>query len=150
MGKFLNRIFNANNLAVLMLCLVILVTLASILLPARVPANLAPQLEATPVGTFVSITRDTFDAGAWRVDYPRGWRVVKSSVASDPVQVVFVSPDEALAITISQSPLPDARVHTVGDVNLYLHASATDGDDPATRQRLTSILSMMSASLRPG
>lgn len=66
-----------------------------------VPAKTPPQLEHTP-GTFVVVTHEKFDAGVFQVEYPRSWRVVKTSIASaEAVQVVFVAPDDS-SVTVTE------------------------------------------------
>jgi hypothetical protein len=74
-----------------------------------IPAMTPPQLEHTP-GAFVSIDDDHFDAGFFRVDYPDGWRTVKTSVAAAPLEVVFASPDNTMTIHIVEgdAPFPEA------------------------------------------
>ena len=64
-----------------------------------IPATTPPQLEHTP-GAFITVDDDTFDAGIFRIDYPDGWRIVKTSVASAPLEVVFASPDDSMTIRI--------------------------------------------------
>jgi hypothetical protein len=64
-----------------------------------IPATTPPQLKHTP-GAFVTVDDDYFDAGMFRVDYPDGWRIVKTSVATAPLEVVFASPDNNMTIRI--------------------------------------------------
>lgn len=67
-----------------------------------VPATAPPQLEHTP-GAFVAVTDNFFDAGRFRVDYPKSWRVVKTSIAAaDHLQVAFAAPDGS-ALTLTQA-----------------------------------------------
>ena len=67
-----------------------------------VPATAPPQLEHTP-GAFVAVADNFFDAGRFRVDYPKSWRVVKTSIAAaDHLQVVFAAPDSS-AVTLTQA-----------------------------------------------
>jgi hypothetical protein len=70
-----------------------------------IPATTPPQLEHTP-GAFVSIDDDQFDAGFFRVDYPDGWRTVKTSVATAPLEVVFASPDNSMTLRIVEGDAP--------------------------------------------
>ena len=74
-----------------------------------IPATTPPQLEYTP-GAFVTVDDDHFDAGIFRVDYPDGWRIVKTSVATAPLEVVFASPDNSMTIRIIEGdiPIPDS------------------------------------------
>ena len=67
-----------------------------------IPATTPPQLEHEP-GAFVVVTDKRFDAGLFRVDYPKSWRVVKTSIAAaDHLQVVFVAPDSS-TVTLTQA-----------------------------------------------
>src|SRR5688572_24451329 len=66
-----------------------------------VPANTPLQLNAT-AGAPIVINDEYVDAGTFTVDYPDGWRVVKLSLAGDPVHLVFVSSDEGMRIEIRQ------------------------------------------------
>jgi hypothetical protein len=127
MGKWFDKIFNVHNLAGLMLLMVIIITIASIVLPNTVPANLAPQLEATPEGTPVVITDDTIRTDTWQLTYPRGWRIVKSSTATDPVQVVLVAPDDAMTITVGEQVLADAdEVVELEQATLYVKGAIAE------------------------
>jgi hypothetical protein len=74
-----------------------------------IPATTPPQLEHTP-GAFVTVDDDRFDTGIFRVDYPDGWRIVKTSVASAPLEVVFASPDNSMTIQIVEgnAPFPES------------------------------------------
>jgi hypothetical protein len=65
----------------------------------QIPATTPPQLQHTP-GAFVVVDEHVYDAGVFRVAYPAGWRIVKSSVASAPMEVIFVSPDDAMTIRV--------------------------------------------------
>lgn len=63
-----------------------------------IPATAPPQLEHTP-GAFAVVTDTRFDAGLFQVDYPKSWRVVKTSIAAaDHLQVVFAAPDSGAVI----------------------------------------------------
>ncbi|MDQ7025222.1 MAG: hypothetical protein Q9P01_02420 [Anaerolineae bacterium] len=64
-----------------------------------IPATTPPQLEAT-AGAFISLDDEVFDAGNFRVNYPDGWRIVKISVATAPLEVVFAAPDNEMTIRI--------------------------------------------------
>lgn len=82
--------------------------LAALLLNACgpiVPATTPPQLQHTP-GAFVTVTEARFDAGLFQVDYPKSWRVVKTSIAADRLlQVVFAAP-QGSAVTLTQADVP--------------------------------------------
>jgi hypothetical protein len=62
-----------------------------------VPAKTPPQLQHTP-GVFVVIHERLIEAAGFRVAYPAGWRVVKSSIAAHPVSFVLISPDDTILI----------------------------------------------------
>ncbi|MCU0511641.1 MAG: hypothetical protein MUE40_03630 [Anaerolineae bacterium] len=76
-----------------------------LLLAGCLPVTAPPQLQHTP-GAFVRVDERRLTAPGFQVQYPPGWRIVRTSIAADPVQVVFVAPDEALTITLSRVPLP--------------------------------------------
>jgi hypothetical protein len=65
----------------------------------QIPATTPPQLQHTP-GAFVVVDERIYDAGVFRVAYPSGWRIVKSSIAAAPMEVVFVSPDDAIRLEL--------------------------------------------------
>ena len=72
-----------------------------------VPATQPAQLRHTP-GAFVMVDHESFDAGAFQVEYPQGWRIIKSSTAGAPMTVVFASDmqdDGPLQIWLSVAPL---------------------------------------------
>jgi len=58
-----------------------------------IPATAPPQIKNTP-GAFVVVTDKTFDAGLFRLDFPRSWSVIITSQAYyGHIQVVFKAPD---------------------------------------------------------
>ena len=58
-----------------------------------VPASVPPHIKHTP-GASVVVTDKRFDAGIFRLEYPRAWSVVKTSVAAaDHIHVYFLAPD---------------------------------------------------------
>src|SRR5687768_2462994 len=83
-----------------------------------IPATTPPQLEYTP-GAFVTVDDDRFDAGIFRVDYPDGWRIVKSSVAAAPLEVVFASPDNSMTLQIVEGEVPFPE--SIPDPAIYEH-----------------------------
>ena len=89
----------------------ILVLLSIAACTPLIPATTPPQLEYMP-GAFVTLDDDYFDAGIFRVDYPDGWRIVKTSVATAPLEVVFASPDNGMTIRIIEgnTPHPESTV----------------------------------------
>ncbi len=74
-------------------CLLVLV------LAACVPATTPPQLDYTP-GAPVVVTDGRYDAGAFTVARPDGWRVI-TSAADAPTTVIFVSPDDDALIMLA-------------------------------------------------
>lgn len=71
-----------------------------------VPANAPLQLNAT-AGAPIVINDEYVDAGAFTVDYPDGWRVVKLSLAGDPIRLTFVASDETMRIDIREGSNPE-------------------------------------------
>lgn len=63
------------------------------------PARTPPHLDYTP-GPAVIVTEDTYHAGAFSVQYPRGWRVITPAAFSVP-WVVFVTPDETALVALA-------------------------------------------------
>lgn len=58
-----------------------------------VPATVPPHIKHTP-GASVVVTDKRFDAGIFRLEYPRAWSVVKTSMAAaDHIHVYFLAPD---------------------------------------------------------
>lgn len=81
-----------------------------------IPATTPPQLEYTPdVGIIIS--DETIVTAIFEVDYPDGWRVVKISVAGQPIELVFASPDDEMWIKVSEIPIgipegtPDPNIY---------------------------------------
>jgi hypothetical protein len=123
-----------------------------------VPATTPPQLEHTP-GAFVSVTDDSYDAGVFRVRYPEGWRVVKTSIAGAPMEVVFVSPDEEMTIRLSEAafdaPEPDDErftryeqrtLNNTAGITLYARA-----ESPLSRRdELQTLFQRVVQSAEPG
>ncbi len=60
------------------------------------PVEKPPQLTFTPGTPFV-LTGEVFDAGAFQVRYPAGWRVI-SGQASAPPSVIFAAPGDTALI----------------------------------------------------
>lgn len=91
-----------------------------------VPATTPPQLDHTP-GIPITITEDTIITPDFSLNYPDGWRVVKTSIAGAPLSFAFASPDDAIVITLTSEgcsnpemlPTPDARM-TIRDMCVAL------------------------------
>lgn len=85
----------------------VLILLLAACVPSLVPATEPPQLRHTP-GLFITFDGEIYDAQVFRVRVPDGWRVIKTSTAASPMQVVFAAPTGDLSITISAAPLDPA------------------------------------------
>lgn len=102
----------------------VLVALCASVFSGCVPATPPTQLQATP-GMFVRVDEHSYDAGVFRVAYPAGWRIVKNSIASAPMQVVFVAPEDTMTITVSEIPIVEAD--TAGMVTRTEEISTANG-----------------------
>jgi len=91
-----------------------------------IPATTPPQLEEPP-GTFVAVDEDSFDAGAFQVNYPDGWRVVKLSEANAPITATFASPDDEMTITLSELDIPVEEC--TPDPNMYERRESVTNND---------------------
>lgn len=67
-----------------------------------VPVETPPQLEYTP-GPPVVVTRNTYDAGPFFVEYPVGWRVITPAAFSIP-WVVFMTDDQTALVVLALDP----------------------------------------------
>jgi hypothetical protein len=74
-----------------------------LVLAACIPARTPPQLAATAASGIV-ISGDSYDAGAFRVRVPTGWRAITSPAGAAP-SVIFASPDNCALIAVSAAPL---------------------------------------------
>jgi hypothetical protein len=81
-----------------------------------VPATTPPQLEFTP-GAFITVDDEVVDAGFFHVNYPDGWRIVKTSIAAAPLEIVFASPDNSMTIHIVEGEYPS--IESTRDPNIY-------------------------------
>jgi hypothetical protein len=118
-----------------------------------VPAQTPPQLEHTP-GAFVVIDMQTYDAAAFQVDYPGGWKVVKLNEAGAPDRVAFVAPDESAVIEIAAgvvgatSPAEGQRLIT-RETNLQGQTIILSGRaDNATWAEFQPVFERVVASIR--
>jgi hypothetical protein len=100
-------------------------------LPAQPPA----QLQYTP-GPALVVGERTLQTDAYQVDPPAGWRIVKSTIASEPIVLVLVAPDETTVIQVGNRPVPtfaadeafvqrDAVVTLPNDQAVYLTGQST-------------------------
>lgn len=92
--------------------LILILTACHSLIPATSPA----QLAYTP-GSTITISEDKIYTDIFQVDYPDGWRVVKISLASAPIELVFASADDEMWIKISEQPIFISE--STPDPNLY-------------------------------
>jgi hypothetical protein len=117
----------------------------------HIPATIPPQLQHTP-GAFVVVDERTYDAGVFRVVYPSGWRIVKSSVASAPMEVIFVSPDDAMTLQVYAADCPTAEeTPDPAWIDLYRTAARAClyGHAPAEREaEFMPIFEQVAASIR--
>ena len=111
-----------------------------LLLSACVPAQVPPQLAHTP-GPPITITEDTITTDVFTVRYPRGWRVVKLSIAGAPPWLAFISEDDTLRIEVRAEPFDDETAPLLEEtvvesgVRIYLRAmSADEGDETNLRE----------------
>lgn len=81
--------------------LLLLTSAACSSLPAKIP----PQLQHTP-GPMLVVGERTLQTAVYQVDPPAGWRIVKSTIASEPIVLVMVAPDESMTIQIGDEPQP--------------------------------------------
>ena len=113
-----------------------------------VPATEPPQIKNTP-GAFVVVTDKTFDAGLFRLEFPRSWSVIKTSQAfNDHIQVVFLAPDGGIVslhqVESAGSTADDYRILPNG---VILSVAVEAADQPSeqfsaqARQLLSSIRS---------
>ena len=115
-----------------------------------VPATAPPQLQHTP-GAFVTVTEARFDAGLFQVDYPKSWRVVKTSIAADRhLQVVFAAPQgSAVTLTQTDAPSDDATpeqyIHL--DNGIIIRAQIQPAADPDAA--FATAAQKLIASIRP-
>jgi ABC-type transport system substrate-binding protein len=70
-----------------------------------IPATTPAQLQYTPA-LVITINEETVFTPIFQVDYPDGWRVVKISIAGEPIELVFASPDDEMWIKISEQAIP--------------------------------------------
>ena len=83
-----------------------------------VPATVPPQINNTP-GAFVSVTDKTFDAGLFRLEFPRSWSVIITSQAYyGHIQVIFMAPDGGIVslhqVESADSTADEYRILTNG------------------------------------
>lgn len=66
-----------------------------------VPATTPLQLNYTP-SPAITVTDSQIDAGWFVFDYPDNWRVI-TNIASEPLHLILVSPDDSLIIHIEDA-----------------------------------------------
>jgi hypothetical protein len=107
----------------IVLALLVSLTACSSLVPAKEP----PQLDAT-AGAPIIITDEIVDAGLFTVDYPDGWRVVKLSIAGEPITLIFVAPetqDTWIKVSEASFLIPESTI----DPNYYEHLDSLSRND---------------------
>lgn len=120
LGEGYIRTWRANKVsAAIALQIIICVMLSAC---SSLPAQPPPQLQHTP-GPALMVAERTLQTSVYRVDPPAGWRVVKSTIASEPIVLVLVAPDDSMMIQIADeppAPFPDeaAFVRREADVTL--------------------------------
>ena len=103
------------------------------LLAACVPAQVPPQLSFTP-GPPITITENTVETAQFTVRYPRGWRVVKLSIAGAPPWLAFISDDDTLRIEVRAQPFDDDVAPLLEDIvqmdstHIYLRGMSESND----------------------
>lgn len=104
--------------------------LFSLVFAGCVPATVPPQLDATP-GPAVVVTDQEYDAGAFKVRYPAGWRVI-SSAATSTATVLFAAPDHTaimlFGVDAVEAPMPetDGQIRTeIRQISLEQNVSVT-------------------------
>ena len=70
---------------------------------SSLPADVPPKLQHTP-GPVLVVQERTLQTPSYWIDPPAGWRIVKSTIASDPIVLVLVSPDESMMMNIGEEP----------------------------------------------
>jgi hypothetical protein len=87
-------------------------------------------LDATP-GPAVVVTDQEYDAGAFKVRYPAGWRVI-SSAATSTATVLFAAPDHTaimlFGVDAVEAPMPetDGQIRTeIRQISLEQNVSVT-------------------------
>jgi hypothetical protein len=109
---------------------------------------------AQPPGPALTLSDGWLTTAEYTAWVPSGWRVVQVAPAPAPLEIVLVSPDEAMTITLGQPPLTSAAggdvvVHTHiplgGDRALALRASSS----PAAWTRLAPVYRAVRARIRP-
>lgn len=105
-----------------------------------VPATVPPQIKNTP-GAFVVVTDKTFDAGLFRLEFPRSWSVIKTSQAYySHIQVVFRAPDGGIVslhqVESAGSPKADYRILPNGVIlSVAIEAAEQPSDLFSTQAR---------------
>jgi len=85
-------LIRSHRPAVLLVYWLIIVSALAACAPL-VPATVPPHIKNTP-GAFVVVTDQQFDAGDFRLEFPRAWSVVITSQAYyGRIHVNFVAPD---------------------------------------------------------
>ena len=101
-----------------------------------VPATSPPQLDYTPDFGIV-VSDETVVTDSFQVDYPDGWRVVKISIAGEPLELVFASLDDSMWIKVAEVPIsileetPDPNIYKrletleIGGIKIYTQGQSS-------------------------
>ena len=85
-------------------------------LAACIPAKAPPQLSATAAPGVV-VSGDRYDAGAFRLRLPDGWRAI-TSAAGEPASVILASPDNCTLIAASAAPMDAPEPSSCADAGV--------------------------------
>ncbi len=137
------------------MCLLLLTAACGQLVPVETP----PQLEYTP-GPPVIVTRSTYDAGPFFVEYPVGWRVITPAAFSTPWVVFMIEDQTALVVlaldlddtdvvppNTSEDNLRRVRETVVLNEHLSIHALLAV--PRAEQERYIPLFEQILASLKP-
>lgn len=112
------------------------------------PATVPPHIKNTP-GAFVVVTDKAFDAGLFRLEFPRSWSVIITSQAYyGHIQVIFMAPDGGI-VSLHQVQSADsiADEHRILPNGVILKVAIEAAEQPSAlfsaqaRQLISSIRS---------
>lgn len=113
-----------------------------------VPATVPPHIKNTP-GASVVVTDKTFDAGHFRLEFPRSWSVIVTSQAYyGHIEVIFMAPDGG-TVSLHQVQSADsiADEHLILPNGVILRVAIEAAEQPSdlfsaqARQLISSIRS---------
>ena len=110
------KLFNSNaNLIIKRVWVIILFCLLTSACQSLVPATSPLQLDFTPSPP-ITITDSQIEGDWFSLDYPDNWRVI-TNIASEPLHLILVSPDDSLVIHVED-----------GRSGCRIQENATDSD----------------------